>query len=219
MTYNIWYGRPVIRRRFSWEYILMIEYTRRNQAQSPSVKRFRCHRRVYQIIAPPAWTEYKSNCIHSICSSRYDLRQIHCRLSRMVISTSFCSLSSEISYLLGWGYFFFFYKIVVYHFKFPGSQHWLWSEIRDNGLAASPYLSQCWSSLLTHYNDVIMGAIASQITSLTIVYSTIYSDADQGNIKAPRHWPLCGEWPVTRKIFPFDDVIMVYCVRHSASMN
>ena len=35
------------------------------------------------------------------------------------------------------------------------------------------------------------------------------------NIKAPRHWPLCGEftgdpykWPVTRKMFPFDDVIM-----------
>ena len=38
------------------------------------------------------------------------------------------------------------------------------------------------------------------------------------NIKAPRHWPLCGEftgdrwiphnkWPVTRKMFPFDDVI------------
>ena len=30
-----------------------------------------------------------------------------------------------------------------------------------------------------HYNDVIMGAIASQITNLTIVYSTVYSDADQ----------------------------------------
>ena len=30
-----------------------------------------------------------------------------------------------------------------------------------------------------HYNDVIMGAIASQITSLTIVYSTVYSGADQ----------------------------------------
>ena len=27
-----------------------------------------------------------------------------------------------------------------------------------------------------HYNDVIMGAIASQITSLTIVYSTVYSE-------------------------------------------
>ena len=31
----------------------------------------------------------------------------------------------------------------------------------------------------THYTDVILGAIASQITSLAIVYSTIYSDADQ----------------------------------------
>ena len=30
-----------------------------------------------------------------------------------------------------------------------------------------------------HYVDVIMGAIASQITSHTIVYSTVYSDADQ----------------------------------------
>ena len=30
-----------------------------------------------------------------------------------------------------------------------------------------------------HYNDVIMGAMASQITSLTIIYSTVYSGADQ----------------------------------------
>ena len=30
-----------------------------------------------------------------------------------------------------------------------------------------------------HYGDVIMGAVASQITSLTIVYSTFYSDAHQ----------------------------------------
>ena len=30
-----------------------------------------------------------------------------------------------------------------------------------------------------HYCDVIMGAIASQITSLTVVYSTVYWDADQ----------------------------------------
>ena len=30
-----------------------------------------------------------------------------------------------------------------------------------------------------HYGDVIMGTIASQITSLTIVYSTVYSGADQ----------------------------------------
>ena len=31
----------------------------------------------------------------------------------------------------------------------------------------------------THYNDMIMCAIASQITSLTIVYSIVYSDVDQ----------------------------------------
>ena len=31
----------------------------------------------------------------------------------------------------------------------------------------------------THYDDVIMNAIASQITSLMIVYSIVYSDADQ----------------------------------------
>ena len=30
-----------------------------------------------------------------------------------------------------------------------------------------------------HYNDVIMTTIASQITNLTVVYSTVYSDADQ----------------------------------------
>ena len=30
-----------------------------------------------------------------------------------------------------------------------------------------------------HYNDVIMTMVASQITSLTVVYSTVYSDADQ----------------------------------------
>ena len=49
-----------------------------------------------------------------------------------------------------------------------------------------------------HYGDVIMGAISSQITSLTIVYSTFYSDADKKkNIKAPRHLLLCGEFTGT----------------------
>ena len=33
--------------------------------------------------------------------------------------------------------------------------------------------------LCTHYGDVIMDVITSQITSLTIVYSTFYSGADQ----------------------------------------
>ena len=51
-----------------------------------------------------------------------------------------------------------------------------------------------------HNSDVIMGTMASQITSLTIVYSTVYSVADQENIKAPRHWPLWGEFSVDRWI-------------------
>ena len=70
-----------------------------------------------------------------------------------------------------------------------------------------------------NYGDVIMGAIASQITSLTIVCSTVYSDADQrkyqssaslafvrGIHRAPVNSP--HKWPVTRRMFPFDDVIM-----------
>ena len=54
--------------------------------------------------------------------------------------------------------------------------------------------------LLIHYTDVIMGAMASRITSLTIVCSTVYSCADQRNIKVPRHRPLCGEFTGDRWI-------------------
>ena len=68
-----------------------------------------------------------------------------------------------------------------------------------------------------------MGAIASQITSLTIVYSTVYSGADQskhqssaslafvwGIHRGPVDSP--HKWPVTRKKFPFDDVIMYWII-------
>ena len=36
-----------------------------------------------------------------------------------------------------------------------------------------------------HYDDVIMGSIASQITSLTIIYSTVYSGPDQRKHQSP----------------------------------
>ena len=64
-----------------------------------------------------------------------------------------------------------------------------------------------------------MVAMASQITSLTIVYSTVCSDADQrkhessaslafvwGIHRGPVNSP--HKWPVTRKSFPFHDVVM-----------
>ena len=91
------------------------------------------------------------------------------------------------------------------------------------GISVSPARSGtvAWTTYcqLKHYDDAIMGEIASQITSLDIVYSTVYSGADQskhqssaslafvwGIHRGPVNSP--HKWPVTRKMFPFDDVIM-----------
>ena len=68
-------------------------------------------------------------------------------------------------------------------------------------------------------DDVIKSVMASRITSLTIVYSTFYSGADQREHQSSassafvlgiHRWPVNSphKWPVTRKMFPFDDVIM-----------
>ena len=69
------------------------------------------------------------------------------------------------------------------------------------------------------YCTVIMSLMASQITSLTIVYSPVCSDTEQrkhqssaslafvrGIHRGPVNSP--HKWPVTRKMFPFDDVII-----------
>ena len=71
----------------------------------------------------------------------------------------------------------------------------------------------------SHYCDVVMGAMASQITSLTIVYSIVHSGADQRKHQSSALPAFVGgihRWPVntphigpeTRKMFLFDDVIM-----------
>ena len=70
-----------------------------------------------------------------------------------------------------------------------------------------------------HYSDVITGAMVSQITSLTIVYSTVYSGTDQiqhqssaslAFVRGIHRWPVNSphKGSVTRKMFPFGDVIM-----------
>ena len=99
-------------------------------------------------------------------------------------------------------------------------------EILDRSWAYSIYIDGYDTALILnltcafldkvlHYNDVIMSAM----TSLTIVYSTVYSGIDKKNTSKLRVIGLCegnspvtGEFPtkgpVTRKMFPFDDVIM-----------
>ena len=73
-----------------------------------------------------------------------------------------------------------------------------------------------------HYNDVLMSTMASKIASRTIVYSIVYSGVDKKTTKKHQssaslafvwgihRWPVNfpHKGPVTRKIFPFDDVIM-----------
>ena len=106
--------------------------------------------------------------------------------------------------------------------------------------ATSYYPGQCWPSFISpfgitrpqwvnpssadhlryHYSDVIMRTMASQITSLTIVYSTVYSSADQRKhqssaslafVRGIHRWPVNSPHKglVMRKMFPFDDVIMM----------
>ena len=66
-----------------------------------------------------------------------------------------------------------------------------------------------------------MTAMASQITSLTIVYSIVYLGADQRKhqsstslafVRGIHQWLVNSphKGPVTRKMFPFDDVTMYY---------
>ena len=47
--------------------------------------------------------------------------------------------------------------------------------------------------VMRHYCDVKMGAMASQITSLTIVYSTVYSTQTKKTSKLRVIGLLCGE--------------------------
>ena len=82
------------------------------------------------------------------------------------------------------------------------------------GTRVTAWISLCqWNN---HYNDVTMSTMASQITSLTIVYSTVYSGADQRKhqssaslafVRGIHQWPVNSphKGPVTRKTFFFCD--------------
>ena len=61
----------------------------------------------------------------------------------------------------------------------------------------------CFVAVTLHYNDVIMNTMASQITSLTIIYSSVYSGADQRKHQSSAslafvNSPVTGEFPTQR---------------------
>ena len=76
-----------------------------------------------------------------------------------------------------------------------------------------------------------MSAMASQITSLMIVYSTVYSGTDQSKhqssasvafVRGIHRWPVNSpnKGPLTRKIFPFGDIIMyMYVIQLKPTKN
>ena len=88
--------------------------------------------------------------------------------------------------------------------------------------------TMCTCNGMYHYSDLIMAVMASQITSLTIVYLTVYSGPDQRKHQSSmslalvlgiHQWPVNSlhKWPVMREMFPFDNVIMLnimMCIIH-----
>ena len=87
---------------------------------------------------------------------------------------------------------------------------------------ASPSAGTVWRTNSDHYSDVIMSTMASQITGVSIVYSTVCSGTDQRKyqssaspafVRGIHRWPGNSphKGPVTRKMFPFGDVIMTSC--------
>ena len=101
---------------------------------------------------------------------------------------------------------------------------WHNSAISQSSREMEKSASYSWVHLLTmitlHYNDVIMRAMASEITSLTVVCSTVYWGADQRKhpssaslafVRGFQRWPVnsAHKGSVTRKIFPFDDGTML----------
>ena len=76
-----------------------------------------------------------------------------------------------------------------------------------------------------HYSDVIMSAMASQISAVLIVSSTVFSSKDQRKhqssawlafVRGIHRWLVNSfhKGPVMQKMFPFDDVIMSWCILH-----
>ena len=71
--------------------------------------------------------------------------------------------------------------------------------------------NDAWSVMSWNYNDAIMGAIASQITASRLFTQSFIQTQIKENIKAPRHWPLCGEFTGDRWIPHTNDQLRGKC--------
>ena len=101
--------------------------------------------------------------------------------------------------------------------------------IESMGISATKTKHNRARTMCTHYKDVIMRAMVSQITGVSIVCWTVCSGADQRKhqssaslafVRGIHRWPVNSphKGPVTRKMFPFDDVIM-WQLRCAASIS
>ena len=128
---------------------------------------------------------------------------------------STCTTIFGSGHLLGYAWHFLGMMHCIVHFA-PS-----WQEHLTFHLYYLYWLTSLFGIVRFHSTDVIMSLMASQITSLTIVYSPVYSGTDQRkhqssaslvfvrgihreSVNSPH------KRPVTRKMFPFDDVIMCY---------
>ena len=104
------------------------------------------------------------------------------------------------------------YRIQDFWFWTRGIKSWNQYWWFRSGFAKK--LSYIYCNNQYHYNGVIMSAMASQITSLTIVYPNVYSGADQRKhqssaslafVRGIHRWPVnfSHKGPVTRKCFHF----------------
>ena len=93
------------------------------------------------------------------------------------------------------------------------------SQSNQSVLSINNQSPQCWWSNPAHYNDVRMSTMASQSTSTSMVCLIICSGADRRKhqssvslafVRGIHRWLVNSlhKGPVTRKMFPFDDVIM-----------
>ena len=107
-----------------------------------------------------------------------------------------------------------------YTFLFCFKSSSIWAAVSDTAVDSKRRIRSITLKTPWHQNsDVMMSAMVSQITSHTIVCSTIYSGTDQRKYQSSaspafvrwiHRWPVncTHKGPVTRKMFPFDDVIM-----------